>query len=92
MYQRANLLKELKIFDFPGSQRVRIGSDTDGGYVLLNLGLNSIEVLYSYGVGDNSDFEAVICEKYNAIARLYDHAIDPAPLKKDFLYFKKEGG
>ena len=91
MYQRANLLKELKIFDFPGSQRVRIGSDTDGGYVLLNSGLNSIEVVYSYGVGDNSDFEAVICEKYNAIARLYDHTIDSAPLKKDFLYFKKEG-
>ena len=33
----------------------------------------------------------MICEKYNAIARLYDHTINSAPLKKDFLYFKREG-
>ena len=72
-------------------QRIRIGSENDGGYVLLNSGLDSIEVVYSYGVGDNSDFEAMICEKYNAVARLYDHTIDSAPLKKDYLYFKREG-
>jgi len=53
--------------------------------------LESIEIIYSYGIGDNSDFEAKIFEKYNAIARLYDHTVDSAPLKKDFLYFKREG-
>ena len=91
MSQRRKLLKELQIFDFPNSRRIRMGSDNDGGYVILNSGLESIEVVYSYGVGDNSDFEAMICEKYNATARLYDHTIDSAPRKKGFLYFKREG-
>ena len=91
--QLGNLLKELKIFNSPKSERVRIGSDNDGGYVLLNDGLESIEVIYSYGVGDNSEFEAIFCEKYNAIARLYDHTIDEAPLNRSFLIFKeREGG
>jgi hypothetical protein len=89
--QRGNLLKELKIFDFPNARRVRIGSDNDGGYVLLDHELEAVEVIYSYGVGNNSDFEAMFCEKYNAIARLYDHTVDSAPLKKKFFYFKKEG-
>ena len=89
--QLGNLLKELKIFNSPKSERVRIGSDNDGGYVLLNDGLESIEVIYSYGVGDNSEFEAMFCEKYNAIARLYDHTVDSPPLEKSFFYFKKEG-
>ena len=91
MSQLGKLLKELKIFDFPNSRRIRIGSNNDGGYVLLDSGLESIKIVYSYGVGDNADFEAMICEKYNAIARLYDHTIKSAPLKKDFLYFKREG-
>ena len=89
--QLEKLLKELKIFDFPNRRRIRIGSNNDGGYVLLDSGLESIEIIYSYGVGDNCDFEVMICEKYNAIARLYDHTVDSVPLKKDFLYFKREG-
>ena len=73
--QLGKLLKELKIFDFPNSRRIRIGSNDDGGYALLDSGLESIDIVYSYGVGNNADFEAMISEKYNAIARLYDHTI-----------------
>ena len=62
MSQLEKLLKELKIFDFPNSRRIRIGSNDDGGYVLLDSGLESIEIVYSYGVGNNSDFEAMVCE------------------------------
>ena len=91
MSQLDKLLKELKIFDFPNSRRIRIGSNNDGGYVLLNSGLESIEIIYSYGVGDNCDFEVMICEKYDAIAKLYDHTVDSVPLKKGFIYFKREG-
>ena len=91
MDQRGKLLEELKVFNFPNSKRIRIGSDKDGGYVLLNSGLESINVVYSYGVGGNSDFETMFCEKFNTIARLYDHTVDSAALKRDFLHFKKEG-
>jgi len=86
-----DFLKELKPYDPPIGDRIRIGSNEDGGYVLLNRGLQDVEVLYSYGIGLNSDFELMFCEKYNAIARLYDHTVDAMPLKKDFLYFKKQG-
>ena len=84
-----DFLTELKPYYLPIGDRIRLGSNGDGGYVLLNRGLQDVEVLYSYGVGANSDFEFMFCEKYNAIARLYDHTVDTMPLKKDFLYFKK---
>ena len=71
--QLGELLKELKIFDFPNRRRIRIGSNNDGGYVLLDSGLESIDIVYSYGVGDNSDFEAMICEKYNALVAQYNN-------------------
>ena len=86
-----NFLKELKPYDLPSSKRIRFGPSQDGGYVLLDKELENIEVLYSYGVGTNSDFELMFCEKYKAIARLYDHTVDTIPVNKDFLYFKKEG-
>ena len=86
-----DFLTELKPYDLPIGDRIRLGSNGDGGYVLLNRGLQDVEVLYSYGVGANSDFEFMFCEKHNAIARLYDHTVDTMPLKKDFLHFKKQG-
>ena len=49
-------------YDFFNSHRLRIGPKGDGGYVLLNDGLEGIDVLYSYGVNDNSDFELMFCE------------------------------
>ena len=78
-------------YDFFNSHRLRIGPNGDGGYVLLNDGLEDIDVLYSYGVNDNSDFELMFCEKFNAIARLYDHTVDAPPLNKECFYFFKEG-
>ena len=84
-------LKELRPYDQLNSKRIRLGPQEDGGYVMLDSGLEDIEVLYSYGVKDNSDFELMFCEKYQAIARLYDHTVDEGPLKRNFLFFKKEG-
>ena len=78
-------------YDFFNSHRLRIGPNGDGGYVLLNDGLEDIDVLYSYGVNDNSNFELMFCEKFNAIARLYDHTVDAPPLNKECFSFFKEG-
>lgn len=86
-----NLLKELQPFDQPSQDRIRIGSEGDGGYVLLDKGLEDIDVLYSYGVENNSDFERMFCENYSAIARLYDHTVDAAPVESNLLFFHKEG-
>lgn len=86
-----SLLQNLRPYDFSNNERLRLGSEYDGGYVLLDKGLEDVEVIYSYGVGTNSDFELIFCESYKAIARLYDHTVDEAPLKKDFFHFSKEG-
>ncbi|MBT3514166.1 MAG: hypothetical protein HOB32_05175 [Nitrospina sp.] len=87
-----DLLKELRPCNITHSDRIRIGTpDNDGGYVLLNKRLEGIDVLYSYGVGASSDFENNFCEKYNSIARLYDHTVNKAPIERDFLHFTKEG-
>ena len=40
-------LKELMPYDFFNSHRLRIGPNGDGGYVLLDDGLEDIDVLYS---------------------------------------------
>ena len=58
-----SLLKELQPYDIQDSDRIRIGTDADGGYVLLNRRLEDINVLYSYGVAENSDFEEMFCKK-----------------------------
>ena len=87
-----NFLKELQPYDIQDSGRIRIGTpDADGGYVLLNRRLEDINILYSYGVAENSDFEEMFCKKYRAIARLYDHTVNEAPIKRDFIDFHKEG-
>jgi hypothetical protein len=86
-----SLLKELQPYDIQDSDRIRIGTDADGGYVLLNRRLEDINVLYSYGVAENSDFEEMFCKKFRSIARLYDHTVNEAPIKRDFIDFHKEG-
>ena len=91
MHPIHDLLQNLRPYDFPGSKRIRLGPEYDGGYVLLDESLKDVEVVYSYGVETNSDFELRFCESYNAIARLYDHTVEEAPLKRDFFYFNKEG-
>ena len=71
--------------------RIRIGSEGDGGYVMMNKDLDKVEVLYSYGVGNNSDFEHMFSENYGAIARIYDHTVDKTSIEGELFDFKKEG-
>ena len=83
-------------YDFFNSHRLRIGPNGDGGYVLLDNGLEDIDVLYPNfdNVKEalkNSNFELMFCEKFNAIARLYDHTVDAPPLNKECFSFFKEG-
>jgi hypothetical protein len=87
-----NFLKELQPYDIQDSDRIRIGTpNADEGYVLPNRRLEDINVLYSYGVAENSDFEDMFCKKYNSIARLRDHTVNEAPIKRDSIDSHKEG-
>ena len=88
---RDNLYKKifnkLKIFD-TGHKLIRIGPDTDGGYVLPDI-LDEIEYCYSPGVGHTSEFEKQISQK-NIKCFLADYNVEkPADSSFKFNFLKK---
>ena len=88
---RANLYKnffeKLKIFD-TGYNLIRIGPDSDGGYVLPDI-LDEIEYCYSPGVGHTSEFEKQI-SKQNIKCFLADNNVEkPKDNSFQFNFLKK---
>lgn len=89
----SQLMKELTPYDVKDFERkIRIGSNGDGGYVVPVNILPLAERVYSYGVGDNADFEEDIFQKTGVPLRMYDHSIESAPVVDNKnVFFKKEG-
>jgi len=56
---------------------VRLGSDSDGGYVVADL--NGYDVLFSCGISDDVSFENAFLEKHNVECFSYDGTIDSLP-------------
>lgn len=73
-------------------KKIRVGSEGDGGYVLLdNINKNTSTVL-SFGIEDNIDFEIDFLNKYpNTKFYMYDHTVDNLPQKNKNFYFYKKG-
>ena len=69
---------------------IRLGQKYDGGYVILDHLLDKIEVVYSYGVNDDTMFESQFSNLFNSKMRLYDFSIDKVAYHPNF-YFVKEG-
>jgi hypothetical protein len=59
--------------------------------VVLDHQLNQIDVLYSYGISTNIEFETEFCHRYNCRAHLYDHTINSLPATVPHFTFHKEG-
>jgi hypothetical protein len=55
--------------------KIRAGKLKDGGYVIEENSLNSIEVIYSYGVGWDISFEKALLQKVNKTCRIFDPTI-----------------
>ena len=72
---------------------VRLGSIDDGGYVLPIKDIKSSNVLISFGISDNWDFEKDFIKISNAKVIAYDHSIDSnfwiSKFKKDLIKFIK---
>lgn len=74
----------------PKSERVRIGPDKDGGYVLLN-DLLTGNVAYSFGVGRSSEFERRMAQR-GYVNYMYDHTVNgPVDVSGAHFVFKKIG-
>ena len=71
--------------------KIKIGEEGDGGYVICNLPDKKYDALYSYGSDNNIKFEKSFHEKYNVDSYVYDHTIEEITDKPEYIHFFKEG-
>lgn len=84
------MFKLLKIYNV-GFEKIRVGPNRDGGYILLNEHSKKVNNLLSFGVEDNIDFEIDFNKRYKPkLTKLYDHTVKKLPKKNNFI-FKKKG-
>jgi len=89
----AQLLSELRVYtpESPAADRVRLGRDGDGGYVLLAEGLEKIEAFYSYGINRDYSFDLALHRRTGAEGRLFDPTVDYPAVIEPGLSFRKIG-
>lgn len=74
------------------SAKVRIGSKKDGGYVLPIFPTDQTELLLTFGVSDDIDFELDFVNQFpSAKIHLFDHTVDGLPKDHSNFYFSKTG-
>lgn len=83
-----SLFKKLRPIN-PGINLIRIGSLTDGGYLLPD-DFKGIKYCYSPGVSDNSSFEEDLYKKYEIESFLCDNTIEKPNSKSKGLSFIKK--
>lgn len=81
-----NYLRPYNVLD----KKVRLGSDYDGGYIINQTILDNVDVLYTYGVEHNCDFELDFNVLTSKPVHLYDHTVDFNHPNEN-LIFHKEG-
>ena len=71
---------------------IRLGSANDGGYVVSKAAIDKSEVVYTYGVGSNYDFEKDYVIKYpEKNCKMYDHTINLFKPDYDNIQLFKDG-
>ena len=84
-----NIYYLLSIKKVLGFKKIRIGRNSDGGYILLN-DLNNIKIAYSFGISREISFEKGLADK-NIDIFMYDHTIDKLPFNNSRFHWKKIG-
>ena len=76
------MLNEIKQIDV-NKKKIRCGPKKDGGYVLLDEISRNTDILFSFGIENNIDFELEFTKKYKPKQNiLFDHTINSLPKKK----------
>ncbi len=89
-FQMGTSLKELIKIKSDISDLIRLGSQHDGGYVVSKTGTEISDVLYTYGVNDNFDFEKDFCKAYpNKTARMFDPTVDVSTGQSNIIFIKE---
>lgn len=82
-----DLLKPKKL----DSKKIRLGTLSDGGYVLPEIVLDSCDSLFTYGVSYNFDFEIDFAKIYNKPVYMFDHTINKPNYDNDKINFFQIG-
>ena len=72
-----------------GKNKIRIGSNKDGGYVLLN-DFENIKFAYSFGINNEISFDKDLADRHIDIF-MYDHTIENLPFQNKRFHWKKIG-
>jgi hypothetical protein len=75
----------LRPYDIAGAEKIRLGREMDGGYVML-AGHSLPSVLYSFGIGDEISFEYDLALR-GCHSHLFDHTINGLPYQHPNLHF-----
>ncbi len=67
-----NFLKPLSV-----TNKIRLGNQWDGGYVVYKPSLERVDALLSYGVGWDVDFEVEFFNHTNKTVHMHDHTMLP---------------
>ena len=75
--------------DVKGKNKIRIGHNYDGGYILLD-DFDNIKIAYSFGIANEISFEKSLANK-NINVFMYDHTIVSLPYENPNFHWKKIG-
>lgn len=86
-----SFLNQFKVYDV-GLTKIRLGSQNDGGYIVLKEICEKTPMVYGFGIGDDVGFETDFAKMYpQANFKLFDPTIEKLPLGHPRFEFHKEG-
>jgi len=86
--EAAARLSALVVYQSPVA-KARLGTDTDGGYVICDQ-LGPYPLLLSGGIGGDNSFEIDFIERYSVDCYAFDHSIANVPQASPRLHFSKK--
>lgn len=79
----------LQVKDVRGRDYIRVGSNGDGGYVMVD-NFSNINHVYSIGIGAEVSFDKYFADR-GADVYMYDHTIEAIPVSNNKMHWKKVG-
>jgi hypothetical protein len=84
-----SILRRLEPMRAPEHRKVRVGKESDGGYVMLD-DFTGIVAAYSIGISDEVSWDLDIAQRGIEVFQ-YDHTIPSAPLRHARLHWTRKG-
>lgn len=73
------------------SPKIRLGNQSDGGYVISEIALEKCVALFTYGYGGDKTYEDDFISKYNKPNYIFDHTVNIDDWDNGLQHFVAEG-